>query len=66
MATLNKDSILSLDKLEKAFKMFDKDGSGTLSLSEIKKIFKGAGNVEDNVWQQLLWQANINSEEITF
>lgn len=36
MATMNRKNALSMEKLESAFKMFDKDGNGTISLNEIK------------------------------
>jgi calcium-dependent protein kinase len=43
MATINRESLLSKQRLEMAFKMFDKDGSGSISIDEIKEIFGGVG-----------------------
>jgi calcium-dependent protein kinase len=37
MATMNEAQLLSQEKLKAAFKMFDKDGSGTISKDEIKE-----------------------------
>lgn len=45
-----------------AFKMFDKDGSGKLSLSEIKEIFGGVGKVTDAVWMDLIKEADANGD----
>ena len=36
IATMNEKNLLSNNKLQSAFKMFDKDGGGTISTDEIK------------------------------
>jgi len=36
MATVNKKKLISEEKLKTAFEFFDKDGSGSISLDEIK------------------------------
>jgi len=36
-ATLNERDLLSQDRLKAAFKMFDKDDSGSISVDEIKQ-----------------------------
>lgn len=43
MATVNKKKLLSMENLEKTFKMLDDDGSGSIDIDEIKNAFKGAG-----------------------
>ncbi len=35
VASLNKEKILSKEKLDVAFKLFDKDGSGKISVKEL-------------------------------
>jgi len=35
---MNEKQLLTNDKLEAAFKMFDKDGSGCISVEEIKQV----------------------------
>lgn len=39
MAAGNRQKLLNKEKLEATFKMFDKDGSGTISAEEIRSIF---------------------------
>lgn len=47
--------------------MFDADGSGTISIDEIKNIFGGAGNVSEIVWEQLVKDVDINGDgQISF
>ena len=36
VATMNEKNLLNNNKLQTAFKMFDKDGGGTISIEEIK------------------------------
>lgn len=62
MATIDKVNLLSKQKLETAFKMFDTDGSGTISIDEIKKIFGGAGNVSETVWNDLIEEIDDNKD----
>lgn len=52
-ASINRDQILSKQRLETAFNTFDKDGSGMLTLDELKEIF-GGGRVPDEVWKQII------------
>ncbi len=46
-ASLSREKILSKQNLEIAFKNFDKDGSGKISLNEIAQIFNLAQNTLD-------------------
>lgn len=45
MATMTEKNFLTNEKLQQAFNMFDKDGSGTISQDEIKEVlgFGGSG-----------------------
>eukprot|EP00828_Plagiopyla_frontata_P016257 TRINITY_DN2120_c0_g1_i4.p2 TRINITY_DN2120_c0_g1~~TRINITY_DN2120_c0_g1_i4.p2 ORF type:complete len:262 (+),score=49.50 TRINITY_DN2120_c0_g1_i4:571-1356(+) len=61
MATCNRQHMLSKDKLEVAFKIFDKDGSGALDISELKEVFSGA-NVSDEVWNELVQEVDENND----
>ena len=36
VATIDKEKLLTPEKLEAAFKLFDKDGGGTISVDEVK------------------------------
>ena len=43
IASTNQKQLLTTEKLQAAFKMFDKDGSGTISSDEVKEVL-GFGN----------------------
>ncbi|KRX04829.1 Protein kinase-like domain [Pseudocohnilembus persalinus] len=62
MATIGKENLLTEQRLQTAFKMFDTDGSGMISIDELKKVFGGAGNVSDQVWMELLQQIDNNND----
>lgn len=49
VATLNEKNLLSNNKLQTAFKMFDKDGGGTISIDEIKEVLSFGQTLEDDV-----------------
>jgi calcium-dependent protein kinase len=38
VATVNKKSLVSDEKLRNAFEFFDKDGSGSISIDELKQV----------------------------
>ena len=38
MATINEKKLLSTERLQAAFKMFDKDNSGNITPAEIKSV----------------------------
>lgn len=62
-ATINWKKELSHERLEAVFKMFDKDGSGKIGLSEIKCIFgEESDNIEDGVWDQIMLEADLNGD----
>ena len=68
---INKEKILSNERLEMAFKTFDTDGSGKISVDEIMDIFtKGTKNnkgVNREVFEKMVKEADENGDgEISF
>ena len=51
------------DKLERAFKIFDKDGNGRLSVEEIKEVFRG----DKKTWKKVIEDVDLNKDgEVDF
>lgn len=68
-ATINRDKIMSKQNLDLAFKTFDKDGSGKISLDEIMQIFQSSSNKVDDksLFESLIKEADQNGDgEISF
>ena len=61
MATCNRKKMLEVNKLETAFKMFDKDGSGALDIDELKEVFSGAA-IPDDVWDEVIKEVDENKD----
>ena len=49
IATMNEKEVLSSNKLQTAFRMFDKDGGGTISPDEIKQILSFGQHLDEKL-----------------
>lgn len=58
-ATVDQTNHINTQNLEKAFNTFDLDGSGKITVEEIKKIL-GEGHIADSVWKELLDSADLD------
>ena len=66
MATMNEKDLVSQQKLKAAFRLFDKDGSGSISQDELK-LALGIGDQYDEVLSKLLDEIDENNDgEIQF
>jgi len=61
-AAINRKNLLSEEKMQTCFNMFDKDKSGKISLNELKSMLQGSTVVEDAVWEDLIRQADQNGD----
>ena len=60
---IDNKKVLTVDKLDKAFKLFDKDNSGKLSIKEIKHVFGGT----ENQWKKIFSEVDKNNDgEVDF
>ena len=63
---MNKEKIMSNENLEIAFKMFDTDGSGKISVDEIMSIFtRGTKNnegIDKSVFLKMINEADENGD----
>lgn len=67
VATINKRKLLSNEKLEAAFNLFDKDGSGSISAIEIKEVLGVGKSIDEKVWNDIIMEVDGNGDgEISF
>ena len=67
VATMNEKNLLSNNKLQTAFKMFDKDGGGSISTDEIKQVLSFGQNLDEAVINQIIKQVDENGDgEISY
>lgn len=65
-STINWRQALSRERLECAFRAFDTDNSGTITVQELK-AFIGGDDVEEETWLKMLEEADTNGDgEIDF
>jgi len=61
-ASINLQTLTSKANLEQAFRLFDKDCSGKITIQEVKEILGGDQQVSDSVWQQIMKEVDANSD----
>lgn len=61
-ATLNRQQLLSKERLEMAFKAFDLDGSGTITANELKQVLGKSHNYDEEMWHKLIAEADLNGD----
>ena len=62
-AMISSKKVVTEERLEKAFKMFDKDNSGKLSVKEIKAVFGGT----EEQWKNVINEIDLNNDgEVDF
>lgn len=67
VATINKTRLLSDEKLVAAFKLFDKDSSGSISADEVKEVLGVGKNIDENIWNEIILEVDANGDgEISF
>ena len=67
VATMNEKHLLSSNKLQTAFKMFDKDGGGSISTDEIKQVLSFGQTLDEEVINSIINQVDENGDgEISY
>lgn len=60
-ACINKENILSRERLKAAFNIFDKDSSGGIDMDELKEVFRNSGNITDDVFKEMIRECLASS-----
>lgn len=61
IASINRKQLLSKERLEKVFRMFDVDGNGFISREELKSIFVESNLNEEN-WNKIINAIDPNKD----
>lgn len=61
-ANLDAKKVLSSENLKQAFRMFDKDNSGTISANELKQVLQGDMDSDEAVWQDIIQLVDQNGD----
>ena len=66
-ATMDKRKAICKDTLKMAFKIFDKDGNGTITLEEIQEVIGAQEGINEEEWKSLVKEIDENGDgEISF
>lgn len=67
IASMNEKQLLTNEKLQAAFKMFDKDNSGMISAAEIKEVLGFGKSISEDAVNMMIKQVDDNNDgEISF
>ena len=61
---MNRQKLLSREKLEAAFKAFDLDNSGTISADELKTVLGRFHSYDDSIWQEIIKEVDTNGDGV--
>jgi calcium-dependent protein kinase len=62
-ASMNKQKLLSKNRLETAFKAFDLDGSGKIGIDELKQLLEREQKLaDDSEWLKVITEADTNHD----
>lgn len=61
-ATINQNELLSEPNMRAAFKLFDKDGGGTIEAQEIAAILGHNISKEEAVWADVIAEVDVNGD----
>lgn len=64
VATIDKNKLLSDEKMRAAFSLFDKDGGGTISPGEIKEVLGiGGKKFDEKIWNDIVLEVDADGDE---
>ena len=62
VATINQNELINAENMQAAFKLFDKDGGGSIEADEIAAILGHNINKEEGVWAAVIAEVDTNGD----
>ena len=53
---------MSDEKLDQAFKLFDRDNSGSISSKELRDVLGVGKNIDEKVWNEIIGEVDKNGD----
>ncbi len=67
VATTDKRKLLTDEKLQVAFRVFDRDNGGSISALEVREVLGVGKNIDEKVWNDIIMEVDANGDgEISF
>ena len=63
-AAVNRSRLLNAQNLEIAFKMFDQDGNGVISKDELKSVFHGGNEEDEQLWEYIIEEVDKDNDKM--
>ena len=64
VATMNRQKMVSRERLETAFRAFDLDGNGTISKDELRTMMGGNHHYSEDVWEGIVKEVDQNGDGV--
>jgi calcium-dependent protein kinase len=61
---IDRDVIITKANIFRAFEVFDKDGSGSISADELRTVLSQNQLIDDSIWQQMVRQLDSNGDGV--
>jgi len=55
---IDKATVLNIENLTAAFQLLDADGSGSISIDELKAAFDSHGEKDEGLWKEIMIEAD--------
>lgn len=62
VASINKRTLLSKERLVAAFNVFDRDRNGSISADEVKQVLGEGSNIPDETWNNIIKEVDENGD----
>ena len=63
-ASIDKQKLISEERLKAAYKLFDKNGDGNIEAKEIKEVLGGVGVKDEKIWDNIIKEVDENGDGV--